>query len=270
MRQLILDRRIRIHFDPTPSRTAEINLDTGEIRFGLPFAERLWALSYAYLDLIRLWQERGPGAILEMPESSQRLLEWEFLAEKSQTAEPFPSGVPVPAPDEPAGSDGYAATEWFLVGAAWVLLHEIGHLARGHRRNDPPIRWLPREYEADDWASHWMLDRSSEYAAGDRGFVKRALAGTIVLGHFAAFESHGSTPSVSHPNPAQRLLHFLDQFVPRASGTKLDAKELPWMAAMLIVLSHLQAAGKQLPPGIGFAHPRDALIWAVDQLSSEK
>jgi Peptidase U49 len=270
LRQLVQDRHVRISFDPAPFRTADVNLESGVIRFGLPFAERLWALSRAYSDLIRLWQEHGPGAMLVMPEPSRRLLEWEFLAEKSGTAEPLPSGVPVPAPDEPAGSDGYAATEWFLIGAAWVLLHEIGHLACGHRPTDPPTRWLPREYEADDWASHWMLDRWSEYQNDDGVFVKRALAGTFVLGHFTAFEAHGQTPSATHPNPAKRLLRFLDRFVSRSPGTKLDAKELPWVAAMLIVLCHLQAAGKPPPPEIAFTHPRDALVWAVDQLSSEK
>ena len=210
------DRDIRLTFDPAPNQIAEVNLDTAAIRFGLPFAERLWAVSYAYLDLIRLWQQHGPGATLDIPESSRRLLEWEFDVEKSGMAEPLPRGVPVPEPDERPGTDGYAATELFLVGAAWVLLHEVGHLASGHRRTDPPARWIPREYEADDWASHWMLDRWRDYAPDDRVFVKRALAGTLFLGHVAAFESHGRTPSVTHPNPAERLLHFLDRFVPRA------------------------------------------------------
>jgi hypothetical protein len=268
LRQLGHDHHVRIHFDPTPSRTADVNLDTGEIRFGLPFAERLWALSYAYSDLIRLWQVHGPGAILDIPEPSQRLLAWEFYAEKTGTAEPLPSGVPVPAPDEPAGSDGYAATEWFLISAAWVLLHEIGHLVCGHRPADPPIRWVAREYEADDWAAHWMLDRWAEYRSDDRVFVKRAMAGTLVLGHFAAFEAHGQTPSVTHPNPAQRLLHFLDHFVPREPGPKADAKELPWMAAMLIVLCQIQATGKQIPEA-GFEDSREALLWAAGQPLSQ-
>jgi hypothetical protein len=266
--RLVQDRHIRLSFDPGPSQTASVNLDTGEIRFGLPFVERLWALSYAYLDLIRLWQQHGPGAPLDIPEPTRRLLEWEFHVEKTGTAEPLPSGVPTAQPDERVGNDGYAAVELCLIAAAWVLLHEIGHLVYGHRSTDPPIRWIPREYEADDWAGHWMLDRWTEYAADDRVFVKRALAGTVFLGHVAAFESHGRTPSVTHPNSAERLLHFLDSFVPRAPGTKADAKELPWVAAMLIVECHLQAAGKSLPAGTTFAEARDALLSAARRLSS--
>jgi hypothetical protein len=267
LHQFVQDRGIRLAFDPAPNRVAEVNLETAEICFGLPFAERLWAVSYAYLDLIRLWQRHGPGAPLDIPEPSQRLLHWEFRAEKRGLAEPLPSGVPVPNPEELPGTDGYAATELFLVGAAWVLLHEIGHLACGHRRSDPPVRWSPREYEADDWASHWMLDRWQEYGADDRVFVQRALAGTFFLGHVAAFESHGRTASVTHPNPAERLLHFLDRFLPRTPGPKADAKELPWVAALLIVECHLQAAGKELLPGTDFAEPREALVSAAARLS---
>src|SRR5205807_8350076 len=63
LRQLVHNRHVRLRFDPAPSRTADVNLDTGEIRFGLPFAERLWALSRAYLDLVRLWTAHGPGAM---------------------------------------------------------------------------------------------------------------------------------------------------------------------------------------------------------------
>ncbi|MGO8902016.1 MAG: phage exclusion protein Lit family protein [Isosphaeraceae bacterium] len=269
LHKLVQDHGIRLTFDPSPNQVAEVNLETGEIRFGLPFAERLWAASYAYLDLIRLWQQHGPGAMIEIPEPSRRLLEWEFRAEKSGTAEPLPSGVPVPEPGEPPGADGYAATEFFLIGAAWVLLHEVGHLVCKHRRSDPPVRWIPREFEADDWASHWMLDRWREYADDDRVFVKRALAGTLFLGHIAAFESHGPTSSVTHPNPAERLLHFLDRFVPRKPGPKADAKELPWVAAMLIVECHFQAAGKPLLSGTEFVEPRDALVSATVRLSSK-
>jgi hypothetical protein len=268
LHQLMQDRGIRLTFDPAPHQIAEVNLRDGAIRFGVPFAERLWAISYAYLALIRLWQQHGPGALVVIPEHCRRLLAWEFQAEKSGEVEPMPSGVPAPDPDEPPGTDGYAATELFLVTAAWVLLHEVGHLACDHGATAPPLRWIPREYEADDWASHWMLDRWREYAADDRVFIKRALAGTVFLGHVAAFESHGRSSAVTHPNPAERLLHFLDRFVPRTPGPRADAKELPWVAAMLIVECHLQAAGKRLPDGAEFAEPRDVLVSATARFSS--
>jgi hypothetical protein len=103
----------------------------------------------------------------------------------------------------------------------------------------------------------------------DRVFVKRALGGTIFLGHVAAFESHGPRPSVTHPNPAERLLHFLDEFVPCALGPRADAKEWPWVTAMLIVECHLQAAGKPLPWGITFADPREALVSAAKRMSAK-
>ncbi len=267
LHQLVQELGVRVVFDPAPSRVAEVNLETSEIRFGLPFMERLWAISCAYLDLIRLWQQYGPDAIIDLPESSRLLLEWEFHAEKSGIVAPLPATAPVPEPAEQPGTDGYAATELVLIVAAWVLLHEIGHLVCKHRRTDPPVRWITREYEADNWASHWMLDRWREYAADDRVFVKRALAGTLFLGHVAAFESHGRTSSVTHPTPADRLLHFLDQFVPREPGPKADAKEWPWMAALLIVECHLQAAGYSLPRGAEFVEPRDALLSAAARLA---
>lgn len=123
------DLGIRIAFDPAPNQIAEVNPETSEIRFGLPFTERLWAIGYAYLNLIRLWQRHDPGAMIDIPESSRLLLEWEFHAENSGVVAPLPATAPLPEPDEPPGTDGYAATELVLIVAAWVLLHEIGHLA---------------------------------------------------------------------------------------------------------------------------------------------
>jgi hypothetical protein len=72
----------------------------------------------------------------------------------------------------------FVATEAFLCMGGWILLHECGHVVKRHHEQRLRVKadFERIEYEADDWASAWMLERWATYSTDDRVFVKRRLA----------------------------------------------------------------------------------------------
>jgi len=105
-----------------------------------------------------------------------------------------------------------------------------------------------QEFQADEWASEWMLhDRHNRAKEYDRIFLDRAVGATLALAVFTTWEvrhRHGATES--HPDPARRLLRFLDRFVPETSREKAVLRELPWMMAGVAMQLHLTKYQKEL------------------------
>ena len=267
----LMDRHdISIKFAHDPRTLSMVDLSTGQVRFGLSLAERIWACAYAYVEWICHRKIYGPGANPELPADVRAALEAVHQAEHTGQRLRWPEELPFPDPGEAPGAAGITVNEVFLAVGAFVLLHDIGHLRAGRRPDDRPGQSLEREYEADDWAANdwaaeWMLGSWREYGAGDDEwtFVKRSLGGTICLGHLAALESHPRTSPKTRPNPAQRLLRYLRRHVNAEPGDRAMRERPAWYVAAWIVRFHLQAAGLEKELRQEFRDPAEFLETAA-------
>jgi hypothetical protein len=251
LHEIMQKNRVEILFANDSRSCANVDLERRQITFGVEFAERLWALAYAGLEIIELVGRKGlSGVDAEIPSIARATLLEEYLSVREGRSMQWPSELPPPSPNDERSSLGNAATELFLTTSAWVLLHEIGHVCRGHRADDPPGLWQKQEFEADDWSAQWMLTHWKEYGArpDDRVFVKRTLGAVLFLAQSSGLESLERTRGGNtHPDPVERLLRFLHEYVPASRSRQAGRNELAWYAALILVQIYLTAAGKSLP-----------------------
>jgi hypothetical protein len=231
------EQGIRLRFVDEVDTVTAVDLGAREVLFGLALAERLWLCSYACLELLRLGASHGPGEPTDLPLRARLAVEAVRQAETRGGRPEWPQELPRPDPKEAVGPVGLTANELFLAAGALALLHGIGHIVRGHRPDAPHTGATFREYEADDWAAGWMLDRWRDYGTGgeERVFVRRSLGSVVCVGHLAALESQPRTGVVPLPNPAQRLLHHFDHHLTAAAGLEAKGVRIAWEAAVLMV-----------------------------------
>jgi hypothetical protein len=269
LKRFIDGYNIRIEFaDDNDSALLEVDPATGMIRFGLAFAERLWAYALAYMEVIAKVQRSDPGVELELdkdPATSPaiKLLEWAHGCEKAGKQTSWPNDLPRHVPGAQAGTSTNAADEMFLCMGGWALLHEIGHVVGQHHKRGANTSSARHklEYEADDWASRWILDQCP---ADPRIRTKRAMGAAFSLSIISSFEVHKRAGDVwTHPDPLKRLLRFLDTHVPETPGPKAGPTDLVWWASQTILMLHLRSVGKR-PPATVHADFRGALLEAIN------
>ena len=167
----------------------------------------------------------------------------------------------------PEGSPVNAANEMFLCMGGWILLH-IRHVVGEHPKRGATTSSARHdlEYEADDWASRWILDQCP---ADPRIRTKRAWERLFGLSVISSFEVHDRKGDVwSHPDPLKRLSRFLDKHVPETPGPKAGPTDLVWWAAQTILALHLRSIGKKLPDR-EYADFRKALTEATKMIDSK-
>jgi hypothetical protein len=64
---------------------------------------------------------------------------------------------PGPSPD--SDSTEVKINDLFLGACGWCILHEIAHIVLGHQATTSRDRLLQQEFEADEWATNWILER---------------------------------------------------------------------------------------------------------------
>jgi len=275
LRLLVARTGIKVRLDlEEESFCLSVDPETKQITFGLATAERLWAACYGYVVLIGVIQKHGMGILIHLSadESSRRameLLEWSVKAGITGKYVPWPSDLPKPSASDAHGCDEYAASELYLCMVGWAILHEIGHLACSHRASHSQLECIRMEYEADDWASQWILEKWKQYGDDSRIFIKRSLGMTLALSMFAGLEAHDRKGGLgTHPDSPERLLHFLDKFVPETHGSSLPPEQFAWFAAVVVVQLHLMATGKSCAPTAEFPDYRSFLVDASERLGS--
>jgi Peptidase U49 len=224
-----------------------------EILLGIAVLERLWVYAHAYVNLLVVVQKHPGGMDLDLttdPQSrpAMELLTWADDCEALYHQTPWPKGLPRPDPNAPDGSIDRRVHDIFLSMVAWLMLHETCHAVLRHPFSATTEEYRRQEFQADEWASEWMLhDRRNRALEYDRVFLDRALGATLTLSVFTTWEvrlRQGATET--HPDPARRLLRFLDRFVPETSGRKAVLRELPWMMAGTVMQLHLTKHQREL------------------------
>jgi hypothetical protein len=95
----------------------------------------------------------------------------------------------------------------FLGACAWCVLHEIAHVALGHQGTNPTHRLLQQEFEADDWATKWLLEKCTD--PKQREF--RILSCAVGLAWVGIVDSlrRGNN---DHPHASERLMKCAEHF----------------------------------------------------------
>jgi hypothetical protein len=178
------------------------------------------------------------------------LLSWAVANQLPSQQEylPWPSGTPMPElPEMIPGApmnDRAIAGEIALVAAAWIMHHELAHIAKDHRSGSPTS--MEDERAADDAALEWLLGRAPADSLFRRGLgIAAATVG------FAGLElaTYGSRYGPrTHPHPADRLFRAL-------SHARLMPDDRIHLVASLQLVIHLDERGVKITdPGNQSAH----------------
>jgi hypothetical protein len=247
LQRLIDERNIKFQLDEI---THEMKFDgadlfggLGLVCVGLRGLERLWVHAYAAMHVYLRFQSGGFSQPIKLTDTSEgrvveEILNWALQGELHGNPTPWPDNLPHPK-SQPTDQQNQLANELFLGATGFAVLHEIGHLARGHRgvplNRDVSYR---EEFEADEWAYDWVMDRWRDYRPDEAVFTKRA---TLVASLFALIAINQvyyprRVVESRHPNTIDRLLQFLIKHANEDSGLSVG---LVWSVPALTIHLHL-------------------------------
>jgi Peptidase U49 len=158
-----------VHFSNTQANfEAHVSEPSVEIRFSALLS--LWATAKAALQISNAMaaamrdaiERKANRAILEFepgtPAYEGRVLidlAKNFIDDpKAKWRNDIPSLALSP---DPAGTEA-KINNLFLGACGWCILHEIAHIVLGHQPATSRDRLLQQEFEADAWATKWVLD----------------------------------------------------------------------------------------------------------------
>ena len=133
----------------------------------------------------------------------------------------WPAELSVPKLVESTNSEDGRINNVFLGAMSWLMLHEIGHIYKEHIRFIPNELRVSQEYEADDFATRWIL----ESARGiDREF--RILIVCVALAWlFLNEETRGQ--GADHPPAFRRYQAALPHF--KAGGRSAALEQAAYL-----------------------------------------
>jgi hypothetical protein len=245
--ELIAKHRITIRMERVnPEHIYGAIASLGLAQFSLQGFERLYAYcagaSYAFMR-----QQAVQGFVPfsfaedEAGQETQRLLQWAYRADAKDefgNNAVWPSSQLLPLNYRYHDRLVRLTDELFLGAVAFTTLHEIGHIVLGHgatSRRDEDFR---QEFEADEFAYDWIMDKWSEPTGDNLIFVKRSTMTASMMAIIAVLTLYSPTDVVriTHPNPIDRLSRFLLKHVNEDS--LLDWKKA-WGISTLVLNTHL-------------------------------
>ena len=264
LQNLITQRNINFQLD---RQTHEIRFEGAELFGGLGLVcvgmkglERLWAHTYGMIHVYRRFQEVGFSELIDLTATAEgrlaaQLMTWAIDGEVNGNPTPWPASLPRPLAN-PVDDQGILTNEVFLGVIGFAVLHEIGHIVRNHGGAGLPKDTIYRfEFEADEWAYDWVMDKWREYIPndplimpGDPRILKKRC--TLIAGLFALIAiNHVRMPrnpeTSDHPHTIDRLLRFLIKHANEDNG--LDTG-LAWALCSTAIGLHVnQISGNPWP-----------------------
>lgn len=154
----------------------------------------------------------------EMAECFERM-----LTEEDSAANPLPDGIPEPGTylDASQYPQLRTASELATIAAGWALLHEVCHLRHqqegtGAALADPPERWREEELSCDNFATKFLLDKISEYAAaesvsGEQVRLKREIGIYFAMFVMTLISAGRWDETSTHPAMERRISEVMRQ-----------------------------------------------------------
>jgi len=247
LKDLIAARNIHFTLDDETHQMrfegADLFGGLGLVCVGLRGLERLWVHAYASTHFYLRYQAVGfaqPINLLATTEGQAvaELLNWALQGEMQGNPAPWPDNLPKPI-QNPADAQNQIANELFWGAAGFAVLHEIGHIVRDHKGvNLPRDVKYRHEFEADEWAYDWVMNKWRDFQAHDTVFKKRTTLIATLFSLIAVNQVYRPRRVVesNHPNTIDRLLRFLTKHANEDSGLPIA---LAWGVAGATIHFHL-------------------------------
>ncbi len=219
MRQKLIDTglKLTLRYIETDELRCDFDPATDEITVSTRFVEMLWITSYVnaiYFDLVR--KKGGLTGSVEIdpqeePElhAAMELSHWMLKSILDPTkSKTWPIGLPRPNENATRESWENVADEMTLTAIGFILLHEVAHAYRGHKRSHVTTENIRQENEADRYAREWYFADHPDAKSNDR--IKRGLgvaSALITLVALGMFD--GNFSSSTHPPSHERLKEVL-------------------------------------------------------------
>lgn len=207
-------RNIKIEILERPGFDIDVILNESLVRLSVAALEYLWACGHflwVTTQEYRTAQMRGE-AQLDFGYNSRlkdaaALFEWSRENLKCPGVNPWPNHLPSPQLTPEDHSDIHVANELFLSAIAWIIHHELAHVALQHT----VLASLPEEKQADIEATSRILDALDPADPMQR---KRALGIAVALLCIQSLEVGIPRPTVqTHPRAYERIWHCFERYV---------------------------------------------------------
>jgi hypothetical protein len=214
-----------------------------KIFVGTRTLERLWAYCYGYTAIITELQKAG-GVFKFITNSAEykhgfHLLKWakqETLADREGE---WPETLPDPSHANRL-EHVKTATDIFLTTSGRLLLHEFAHAVCNHSTapDTPSETKKKEELAADVWADSWMLDKWKHFNRDEKVFIRRCMGIAFAHAPNLILGIDKEEVSESHPDPIERILSFIDRWVPNGKPSDNRPTDRP-CAFLLVIAGHL-------------------------------
>lgn len=192
---------------------ARVTDGRNDVRCSVYGAEIMWAATYSYVAVHRLLKDYGARDLrfADEPRTAAvpRLLDFAFERRYGQHfTDPWPAELPAPRLYMPgdAFDDVVLSTELWLCALAWILHHELAHIAIGHLVK--PEQEVSDELAADDSATEWLMSGVSDATAKLKRSLGIAIALVAVAGF--SFDRNSRVPGKrTHPPTGERIMRAL-------------------------------------------------------------
>lgn len=156
-------------------------------------------------------------------------------------------------PDATAASDSGEGrlNNLFLGALSWIMLHEIGHAHRQHTKFVGADQRIRQEYEADAFATNWILEKAGNGI--DREY--RVLALIVAL---AWLFLHEQVKGRGTDHPAA-ILRFREAVAAFKLGERSPATE----SGTYLLKALFDPASEDMPTGM---MPREAFCWMATRM----
>ncbi|WP_374650093.1 phage exclusion protein Lit family protein [Dongia sp.] len=126
----------------------------------------LWCVAYAAYhaaDIASRSQRQPTAGRTEIDigaESAERKISAHVAYAKLlfRTDRDWPEDLPAPAPEADFSSPAGRVNNVFYGALSWIMLHEIAHVHQQHSALIPAHLRVRQEFQADDFATRWILD----------------------------------------------------------------------------------------------------------------
>jgi hypothetical protein len=187
-------------FYALPGETKEVAVSTAGLA-------SLWCLAHVATHLMDISsyaqrQERNGNQIDISAEYNSRHLDdyIEYARALFHADKPWPDVLQTPVSSAAVASLAGKVNNVFFGAAAWILLHEVGHLHLDHQKQSPAPMRIRDEHAADAFATRWILEK----AGNGLSFEFRILMISVALAWVmldATVKSNGS----DHPAAITRF-----------------------------------------------------------------
>lgn len=142
------------------------NLKTGAIEVRFAALMSVWATAHACLDLAEEVRTARIGGktrlVLDNHPVARRAYDLLDAAKALIRNHTFywPQVLPIPNLNAVTGTPTASINFVFLGATAWAILHEVAHLKLDHQMTSNTDQEKREEFEADDWAAAWVLEKT--------------------------------------------------------------------------------------------------------------